>query len=326
MAIDPDAAVTHLNDLGLTLELESTEEVPNGDIFCWATLSRGGVAAPYTFLGTRRVRLADARGALVLAGDRPLLLWTHHIPPKTADALRRAGIQYADEAGNAHIEFGDVLVDIRGRRPSGPAPQSPTTTATNLFSTSRSQIVFALLAWPALWKAPQREIAQASGVSVGLVNDTLRLLHGSGYDLPASGRRSGALLDHWAAAFPSGLAPRLRLADFHGDIDVENLRGTSIYISGESAVRDVIRPATLTIYVDDLTQPDGPSLPILNRWRTDGTMNVFVRRKFWRDPGAEERPSEPRRLSPWPLVYADLLATGDPRLRTVAQDLRDHEA
>ncbi|WP_176883648.1 type IV toxin-antitoxin system AbiEi family antitoxin [Nocardioides sp. YR527] len=37
-------------------------------------------------------------------------------------------------------------------------------------------------------------------------------------------------------------------------------------------------------------------------------------------------PAEPRRLSPWPLVYADLLATGDPRLRTIAQVLRDHEA
>lgn len=326
MTIDPDAAVTHLSDLGLTLELESTTEALNGDIVCFATLSRGSVAAPYTFLGTRRVRLADARGALVLSGDRPLLLWAHHIPPKTADALRRAGIQYADEAGNAHIEFGDVLVDIRGRRSSGPAPQSPTTTVTNLFSTSRSQVVFALLAWPELWKAPQREVAHASGVSVGLANDTLRLLRKSGYDLPSSGRANGALLDHWAAAFPTGLAPRLRLADFHGDIDVDNLRGTSIHISGESAVRDLIRPATLTIYVDDLTQSEGPSLPILNRWRTDGTMNVFVRRKFWRDPSDEERPSEPRRLSPWPLVYADLLATGDPRLRTIAQDLRDHEA
>ena len=328
MTIDPDAAVTDLSDLGLTLELESPTDhsVHNGDIFCRATLSRGGAAAHYTFLGTQRVRLADARGALVLAGERPLLVWTHHIPPKTADALRRAGIQYADEAGNAHIEFGDVLVDIRGRRPSGSAPQSPTTKVTNLFSTSRSQVVFALLAWPALWRASQREIAQASGVSVGLVNDTLRLLRGSGYDLPTSGGGNSDLLDHWAAAFPSGLAPRLRLADFHGDIDVENLRGTSIHVSGESAVRDLIRPATLTIYVDGLTQPDGPSLPILNRWRTDGTMNVFVRRKFWRDPGDEERPAEPRRLSPWPLVYADLLATGDPRLRTIAHDLRNHAA
>ncbi|MBC7275385.1 type IV toxin-antitoxin system AbiEi family antitoxin [Nocardioides sp.] len=326
MTLDPDTAVKRLSELGLALELESPAD-HNGYVFCRATLSRGRTTTSYAFMGARRVRLADARGALVLAGGLPLLVWAHHVPPKTADALGRAGIQYADGAGNAHIEFGDVLVDVRGRRPRGPAPQSPTTTGTNLFSTSRSQVVFALLAWPALWRASQREIAQASGVSVGLVNDTLRLLRASGYDLPVSGTRNGDLLDHWAAAFPGGLAPRLRLADFHGDIDVEKLRGTSIHISGESAVRDSIRPATLTLYVDELAQPDGPSLPILNRWRTDGTMNVFVRRKFWRDPdGEDEHPAGSPRLSPWPLVYADLLATGDPRLGAIARDLRDHAA
>lgn len=326
MAVDLDVAKTTLGELGLTLELESPVHHSGDLTTCWATMSRGGTTEPYVLLGTQRVRLADARGALAVAAGRPLLVWAHHVPPKTADALRRAGIQYADAAGNAHIEFGDVLVDVRGRQPRRPSPQPPSTTVTNLFSTSRSQVVFALLAWPALWSAPQREIARASGVSVGLANDTLRLLRASGYDLPASGRDNGDLLDHWAAAFPTGLAPRLRIADFHGDIDIDSLRGTSIQISGESAVRDKIRPATLTIYVDDLAQPKGPSLPILNRWRSDGPTNVFVRRKFWHEPHDDELPTEAPRNSPWPLVYADLLATGDPRLRTIAHEWRNDAA
>src|SRR4051812_39642843 len=78
-------------------------------------------------------------------GRAPFVLTTY-VAPKTVDAFRRAGIQYLDRAGNAWIEFSDVLIDVRGR-PRPIMEGRPRPVAGNLFSSGRAQVVFALLAW-----------------------------------------------------------------------------------------------------------------------------------------------------------------------------------
>jgi hypothetical protein len=47
---------------------------------------------------------------------RPLLL-APYVPPKQAAFLRGRHIDYADEAGNAHLQAPGVLVHIEGKRP-----------------------------------------------------------------------------------------------------------------------------------------------------------------------------------------------------------------
>jgi len=95
-----------------------------------------------------------------------------------------------------------------------------------------------------------------------------------------------------------------------------------VYLSSESADGvDVARPAALTVYLDTTD----PKLPILNRWSRspDRAPNVFVRRKFWVSPRPhEEDPSIKAQNAPWPLVYADLVATGDARLAEVSRTWR----
>jgi hypothetical protein len=81
----------------------------------------------------------------------------------------------------------------------------------------------------------------------------------------------------------------------------------------------------LTIY---LAESDA-KLPILNRWSRspDQRPNVFVRRKFWTSPRPrEEDPATTAQNAPWPLVYADLVATGDARLGEIARTWRVHHA
>lgn len=273
------------------------------------TLTRGRSTQRYAMiLGAGRSEVIHGRLEL------PTLLFTHSVDDKESEWLRRLGIQHADTAGNAWIEFGDVLIDVRGRAQPRKQARPQTPSIGNLFSSRRSQVIFALLAWPELWHSPQRELARVSGASVGQVNSTLMLLAETGFHAASSDTTSERLLVSWAAAYPTGLSETLELGRFHGSVsDVQAFNGTPIFVSGEAAAADDLKPNQLTLYVDELDS----RLPIINRWRTDGELNIFVRRRFWEHP--DDMDASGIQLAPWPLVYADLLASSNPRARSVAK-------
>ena len=222
------------------------------------------------------------------------------------------------------MQFDGVLLDVRGRpRPDDLAVPAHRP-AGNLFSTARAQVAFALLAWPPLWEATRRDLAHAAGVSLGQAHNALVLLTEAGYrrDRPRPGQTE--LLDLWAAAFPTGLATKLTLARYRGQIGpAGDLRSDDpVFVSGEAAAEDLLRPATLTLYVEELD----PRLPVVNKWRSDGPANIVVRRKFWQVPHDNDGALAGVRPAPWPLVYADLVTSDDPRVRTVAREWRDRFA
>jgi hypothetical protein len=313
-----------LGDSGVTVRFGPVRHIGRQLGGLTATLTRGGSAQEYDVIHGPSVRLADATRAELADSERPLLIWTAFASSKTADSFRRAGIQFVDAAGNAWLQFGEVLIDIRGRSRTDDEPRPVHTSARNLFSAGRAQVVFALLAWPELWHATQRELARAAGVSVGLAHDALQLLKQTGYDWRANVPHQDGLLDHWAAAFPTGLAPRLALGQFRGEIsEVKKVHGDDpIFVSGQSAAQDLVRPVTLTLYVAALDR----HLPIINRWRSDGLPNIFVRQKFWQAPDQSDVPLAGVSNAPWPLVYADLATSEDPRLRDTARYWKDRFA
>jgi hypothetical protein len=329
----PARLVARLEQLGVGARVELGSPAAPGVERTTARLARGGSAHTYTLLYGEAVSMAAvARAAAPGAAGgsetdrRPVLVFTTFVAPRTADAFRGAGVQFLDTAGNAWVEFGDVLIDVRGRpRPAEAAGR--TRASGSLFSTARAQVVFALLAWPQLWTRPQRDVAHVAGVSLGQVHNTLALLAEAGYDGDRGHRaRAGQveLLDLWAAGFATGLARRLTLATYRGDVAAVKPVGAAdaIFVSGESAATHLLRPVTLTLYVGDLD----PRLPVVNRWRADGVPNIVVRRAFWRAPRDDDAPPASPRPAPWPLVYADLLASDDPRVRGAAREWRDEHA
>lgn len=334
-----EVARISLASFGISLEIEGDTD-DGGAVGLAVTLARGGQRRRYAAKVTEHMTLSSvARGGHgpAVRASRPLLVIGDRINRRSAAALRNAGIQFVDSLGNASIAFGSVFVEVQGRgeaRTQASGPRQPVArrqSSANLFSARRSQIILVLLTWPGLASARVREVADAAGVSVGQAHDALAQLQQVGFLIPVSRRldRTEELLDLWTAAYPSGLGQRLNLASYHGDPaqPVRTAPGEQhVHLSGESAQGSgIVRPATLTVYVEHADR----RLPIVNRWNAgpDRDPNIFVRKKFWTPPAIDgEQSTSEEQNAPWPLVYADLMATNDPRLHEVARNWRAHHA
>jgi hypothetical protein len=261
--------------------------------------------------------IADTNSPLLVVGPR--------LHPSSAETLRARGLWYIDEAGNAYLRHqGGLLIDVRGRRSAVSAqPASPGDGPSNPFTPKRAQVVCVLLAAPQLVDAPLREVAECAGVSVGMAKETMDTLRTTGFLEHLGSRRrlvhASELLDLWAAAYPGGLGRANRLLVAGGDIHAWAAPdGLRVAISGEQAVpSDIRNPESLVLYVD--TAETGPPADLLihNRWYRDPHGRIMLRKLFWRNLSDEKRG-----VAPAALVYADLLASREPRQLEVAHHMR----
>jgi hypothetical protein len=272
----------------------------------------------------------------VLSGNqaKPLIV-QDYIDEKQAREYRAQNLNFADEAGNAFIAFGNVYVDVRGRRLSRRAPERKNARAgasapgVNLFSAGRSRLLFVLLTWPYVPRLTIREISALSGVSVGLAQETLKVLQREEYLSLGPGPqllRQRELFEQWVMTYPHQLSPRLVLESFRSSgPDLHGPLAPGMEVSGESALPELLNPSTLTVYVEKFT----PRMAVENKWRRDEHPNVFLRHKFWTDPSSlhieVSTPAGNLPTVPSTLVYADLLASGEPRQREAALMLKEHD-
>ncbi|MFF2112492.1 type IV toxin-antitoxin system AbiEi family antitoxin [Rhodococcus koreensis] len=320
-------------------------ETPDRGFDATAILARHGNVQDYLLVFTASMTFTQIAHRRLHDADSPVLVVGERITERSATSLRDLRIQYIDSLGNAYIEFGDVYIDVRGRRPKPREPESGSNyhdnvrhepsprSAHNLFSPRRSQVVFALLSWPHLAAARVRDIATAAGVSMGQAHDALSLLENAGFLHRGTALRPDQVHDMlrpWAAEYPRGLRKKLVISTFQTD-DPTGFQllhpDQDVYLSGESAQGVAIhRSATLTLYLDHFDR----KLAFVNRWRNEPHQapNVTVMQKFWTEP--DDVPIDDNRgligpyNAPWPLVYADLLAANDPRLAEVAETWREN--
>lgn len=169
-----------------------------------------------------------------------------------------------------------------------------------------------------------RDIAIATGVSPGTVHATIKDLEAAGHLLPHkhgfSLVRQRNLLDEWSSAYALSLYPKLRLGTFRSEgerVTPQELAEADALLGGESALEaagDALRSTRLIIY----SQAIPPRIAARHRWRAvrNDDYDVEVRQRFW----AESHDSTT--LAPSVLVYGDLLAAADPRLREAADRWR----
>jgi hypothetical protein len=264
-------------------------------------------------------------------GARAMLLTTY-APPAVADALAERGIAYADAAGNVHLNGPAAYALIRGQRPERTATRSGLT-PTDL------HLVFALLRRTDLLRAPLRQVAQATGVSLGKVSTTMRTLSELGF-VQAQGRRRQLrdperLLRRWEVGYLEVVRPRLHPSTWRlppgmtlDDLHRRALGLPDVLIGGEfaaDALTQSLRPGSLTLHAT----PGGTkrlAVDLRLRPSTSAEPEVTLIERFLTgldQADAKAHGNGAKAIAHPILARAELLALRSDRLREIADRLRD---
>lgn len=309
--------VTHLQD---TDTAHASGAAPDG----WLGIAPPG-APPVRFaLDIRPVDRHQTLSAIHTRAQHrpaPCLLVAPYLTAERARQCRSLGLNFIDEAGNAYINTPGCFVHISGkprREPARPVGRYKALTPAGL------RIVFALLTQPRLLAAPYREIAAAAGVALGSVGDVLADLQARGHLALTEPRRllaPGALQEEWATHFPMKLRPRLHARRFTATArdwwKGQDLQALHAAWGGEVAAHHLtgyLEPERVTLYA---AAPD--ALILKHRLRPDPQGDIEILSPFW--PLAPEGEAGSATVPPL-LVYADLMASSDPRNIDTAQHIR----
>lgn len=298
-------------------------------------LPLGGMAADAQIRLGKMDFLVEVKGALTAANlgplaaelkrlPQPAVLVTRHVGAPMAERLKEMGVPFIDEAGNAFVRDGDMLIYVTGRKPKDTRVERPA----RVFRATGLRVVFALLCQPELVGTPYRTIAQKAGVALGSVTHVIKGLEALGFVRAAKTGRAlqqrTRLIDVWVDAYPRELRPRLRPRRFRVEtIDwwkTEDFGRLGMWLGGEPAaalLTKYLRPEIVTLYGDtgfeDLARRIRPA--------KDERGNLEILMPFWQfEP---EQPVRGRHLVPPLLVYADLLATADERNLETAEMIRE---
>ncbi len=253
-----------------------------------------------------------------LAADRGLLV-AEYINPAMAERLKQQDIWFIDVAGNAYINHTPIYIYVTGKKPleqvcKGNKPRA--------FQPTGLKVVFALLCHPELANAPYREIAQLADVALGTVGWIITDLKYMGYIVELGKRKRRLkemkkLFDRWVEAYPEQLRPKLVLGKYTTPVqgwwkDTE-LDKLPAYLGGELAgelLTNYLTPEIKTVYVRETPQ----DVKFLYRMRKDPEGDIELLEAFWNVKCDYKNEKDTARKIAHPiLVYADLLATGDPR-------------
>lgn len=258
------------------------------------------------------------------AAPYPPLLVAPHITEATAEKCRELHLPFIDQAGNVYLQAPGLFVYVTGKRR---AMQARATPAFRALTPAGLRIVFTLLNLPDMAAAPYREIAKAARVSLGTVGDVLADLEARGYLAPENPgpRRLLAperLQDEWVTHYPIKLRPKLNARrftaptrDWWRNLDIGQYHACW---GGEIAAERLtgyLKPERCTVYVDG--KPG--ELILANRLRPDVNGEIEILETFWATAGARQQND----IAPPLLVYADLMATADPRNIETAKLIRE---
>lgn len=267
-----------------------------------------------------------------LATPDTCLLIADYVNPNMAETLREAGIQYIDTTGNAYLNQPPVYIHIKGNKPE--LRVGTKTKTGKAFQPAGMKIVYAFLQDRELINAPYREIAEQAQVALGTVGWVIRDLLEQGIlveDIKGARRQIDdydQLLDKWVEAYPHKLKEKHWLGtfttdtpDWWQDIHPEefqaawggevaageytgylNAKDAVVYI-GKARMADFLKHARLKKAKPD--EKAGPKIDLIE--------------PFWKQKTETVWPGLVHPL----IVYADLVATGDPRNLDTAKRLRE---
>lgn len=314
------AAIAAVRVPGLKIQCKSSPGKDGQKLDANVTVNHGSGRVEYQAEVKRNLRPAMLGSVIqqIRARNARSLLVADHVTPTMADSLQEAGVEFIDTAGNAWLNEPPIWVWVIGQRPQETAglKYQPTGRA---FQASGLRVLFALLCKPEIVNRPYREIAGLAGVAHGTVGWVMTELPKLGYVATYRKKRilvkPERLLREWAEAYARFLRPKLLLARYSVD-DIEwwqkhDATEFGFSLGGESAgarMTGYLKPSTVTLYGEGVTK----ELVVRFRPRKDQNGKMEIMKRFWRF-------DEKAALVPAPLVYADLLATGDTRCMETAE-------
>ncbi|NOZ09511.1 MAG: hypothetical protein GXP09_00465 [Gammaproteobacteria bacterium] len=299
---------------GLRVVIEQLEPAKGADAFGY--LKNGGVETP-VLIEVKHHPTKAVVGAIAQQFKQypeKGMLVADYINPLMADRLKELNIWFMDTVGNAYINEPPVLVYVKGNRPEQKIGKMPKRRA---FQPTGLKVVFAFLCNPELVNAPYRDIAHAADVALGTVGWVVTDLKDLGHlvDMGKKRRRLKGLkklFERWVEAYPDQLRPKLLIGRFttnekvwKKNVKLQNLGG---YMGGEIAAEYLTHyliPEFKTVYVRG--RPQG--LQLAFKMRKDPNGEIELLETFW---NVECDWIDNKIVHPI-LIYADLLATGDPR-------------
>lgn len=324
---------THaLREHGLVVTVREREDtLPPRRSCTWLRVSKDVCRIDYAAEVKRRLR-HEGVGAVVKQlrypgnADDPLpLLITDHVSPSLARRLREHHQHFADTVGNVYLEGHGLFIYVSGRKPADEKKRAAP--AGKGYALARLKVLFALICDPGLTAAPARKIAAAADVPTGRLSAVLADFKEQGY-LSSRDKRwrlngSLRLLDDWAQGYALSLRGKTLgeryLAPTFDAWQEWSVRAAGLRWGGEAAAARLgchPQPALLTLYGEALP----PRLLIRQRLSPAGPVAyeqlVELRRPFWGKSLSVDGPLDT--VSP-ALIYADLLATGNPRCLDAAQ-------
>lgn len=260
---------------------------------------------------------------------QPGLLIANRITTDTADKCRELDVQFIDAHGNAFLHGPDWFVLVKGQRLQDKMGTVDDTLEPPRAGTAAAlRTTFALLCQPELLNAPYRDIKQAAGVALGGIGWVFFDLNNRG--LTTGGQKKGdrrilerqRMIEEWVTNYPIKLRPKLNAKRFQAEnpnwwkqLDVKHYEAQW---GGEVAAERLtghLKPNTVTLYMrPENMRQNLTKLVIDNKLRAAPDGDIEVLEAFW-----DFEPDGPADVVPPLLVYADLLATMDPRNFTVGQ-------
>lgn len=293
-------------DVDVSLKIEGNDLILNAQVRLFLSRTRLGMAINI---------LNNMRGI-------PLLI-TEFVSPQLMNIIEENGINFIDASGNALINVPPIFIKIKGNKREEAIQNKATRRplqSTNL------QTIFTILCNPGIEGEPIREIAELAGVSHGTVHLTLKELGRQNYLKKHNEKyvlvNKENLLERWVTFYPERLKPKYLLGTYTVNSDLAesiNLKSYDALWGGEMAAAQLtnyLRPFIYTIYIGERRG----EFIIRNRLRKDPKGNLILMKKFWNFPNYNYQG-----ITHPILVYADLLATGDPRNIETAKIIYEKE-
>ncbi len=261
------------------------------------------------------------------SATRSLILFAPYVSPEMGALLASHRINFVDRAGNCHLDLGGRYVGhVEGRKLRGPSDAPGGMRAPGF------RLVFALLVEPDLVSATAREMARASGVSLGTASNVLHRLEHDRIVVRTKSKhhivRRDDLVERWIAGYAETLRPQLFAGRFQTpDKDPRSLEERVAGILGQEGTWAWGGAAAAY----RLTKHYRSDETVLHVQTASGDLPKRLKALPHRDgrlillgvPGPLAfRGKAPHTVHPL-LVYTELVLTGSDRAREAASELRE---